>query len=62
MIGSLLLSLLFVCSSRALGSVSACPYETLPVSLNTPAYLALRDQMHIQGTYLTDYADQFHGA
>lgn len=59
-------ALLLVAALSALvalsAALSACPYETLPTTLNTPAYLSLRDEMHIQGIYLTDYADGYHGA
>ena len=58
---TLLLLAVLLAPSLALSGSSSCPYETLPQTLNTPAYLALRDEMHIQGTFLTDYDNGYHG-
>lgn len=60
----LVLLLLLLCMMHVIsvaGAGDSCPYETVPSNLNSPAYLALRGEMHIQGTYRTDYANDYHG-
>lgn len=59
----LVLSLLYMMHVLSVvGLGDSCPYETLPTNLNSPAYLSLRGEMHIQGIYRTDYAEDYHGS
>jgi hypothetical protein len=37
-----------------------CAFATLPSDLLSPAFLGVRDEMHVQGTYQADFSSSFH--